>query len=185
MSAATLPDLRPGRELELVARHARPDDLADQGRVDAEVAEGLEQRLGGALRRLAGLALVRARAAQDAGVGEPVVGVLARRRVEEARRLRDVVGLERELRILDGRELVDEHRLVRRRVSDHVRVGLLAVDGRLLPRMAVGDVVEGLAPGQVVAGGARTAVTVRRAAPAVSRARWAERLEEGAEGGAR
>ena len=102
-----------------------------------------------------GLALVRPRAAQDAGVREPVVEVLARcRRVEEARRLGDVVGLERELVLRARLELVDEHRLERRRVADDVRVGLLPVDDRRLPRrVAVGGLVEGLAPGKVVARG--------------------------------
>ena len=41
-----LRDLRPGRELELVAGHARAADLADDRRVDAEVRERLDERLG-------------------------------------------------------------------------------------------------------------------------------------------
>ena len=41
-----LRDLRPGRELQLVARHARAGDLADDVRVDAEVRERLHERVG-------------------------------------------------------------------------------------------------------------------------------------------
>jgi hypothetical protein len=50
-----LSDLRAGCELQLVARHARPDDLADQVCVDAEVGQPLEQRLARALDRLRGV----------------------------------------------------------------------------------------------------------------------------------
>ena len=61
-----LADLRAGRELELVAGHARADDLADERRVDPEVGQRLQKRRRRALGRLAGLALVRARAPEDA-----------------------------------------------------------------------------------------------------------------------
>ena len=98
-----MPTFVPGRELQLVARHTRPDDLADQVRLDAEVREGLEQRLGGALDRLLGLALlgVGARALEDARVGKLVAGVLRRGHVEDGR------GPLGELR-LEVVELVDE-----------------------------------------------------------------------------
>ena len=91
MSAETLPTFVPGRELELVAGHARADDLADDRRLDPEVAQRLDERLGRALGRLAGLALVRARAPEDARVGQAVVGVLGSGRIEERRRLGGVV----------------------------------------------------------------------------------------------
>ena len=51
-SCATLATLVPGRELELVARDARPRDLADHGRLDAEVREALHEHLGDARARL-------------------------------------------------------------------------------------------------------------------------------------
>ena len=44
-----LADLGPGRELQLVAADVRAGDGADQLRLDPEVAERLEQRLGGPL----------------------------------------------------------------------------------------------------------------------------------------
>ena len=72
-------------------------------RLDAEVREGLEQRLGGALDRLLGLALlgVGARALEDARVGKLVAGVLGRGHVE------DGLGPLGKLR-LEVVELVDE-----------------------------------------------------------------------------
>ena len=42
-SCATFATFVPGRELQLVARHARAGDLADHGRLDAEVREGLRR----------------------------------------------------------------------------------------------------------------------------------------------
>ena len=70
-----LGDLRSRRELQLVACDARAGDLADDGRLDAEVRECLDEKLGDARRRLA--------------VG--VVGPL-RRLGEDARRGLDDVG---------------------------------------------------------------------------------------------
>ena len=75
MSCATLPTFVPGRELELVAGDARARDLADDRRLDAEVREALQQRLGdarGSPRRSG-----RCRASsgcRSAAVRQPVLG---------------------------------------------------------------------------------------------------------------
>ena len=52
MSAATFDIFVPGRELELVAGDARADDLADDRRLDAEVGERLDERVGDLAARL-------------------------------------------------------------------------------------------------------------------------------------
>ena len=101
MSAGDLRDLRPGGELELVAGDARSGDLADDGRLDAEVRERADEQL-----RRAGALLGRRSARglgtpQDRAVGQPVLG---------RRRLADVE--ERLLRVLGDRVQVgDEHRV--------------------------------------------------------------------------
>ena len=64
--------LRAGRELQLVARDARAGDLADDGRLDAEVREALDEHLGDALgllavRALAGLRLAGAASGRAGG----------------------------------------------------------------------------------------------------------------------
>ena len=48
--------LRPGRELELVARHARARDLPDHGRVDAELGQRADEEVGGLRARVADFA---------------------------------------------------------------------------------------------------------------------------------
>ena len=80
--------LRSRRELQLVARDARPGDAADEGRLDPEVLERLEQRLADAVGgRRVGLA-VRLRLVQEASVREHVLAVLLDLRdVEERRRV--------------------------------------------------------------------------------------------------
>ena len=80
-----LRDLRPGRQLKLVARDARPGDLADDGRVDPEVRERRDERLRD-LRALLGRGLARGgRAPEDGSIGKAVClgGDLGR--VEEGR----------------------------------------------------------------------------------------------------
>jgi hypothetical protein len=90
--------------------------------VDAEVGQALEQRLARALDRLRGVARDLLRAAQDARVGEAVIGVLARRWVEKRR------GLDRrELSLL---QLIEQDDRRRRRVRDDIGILLLAVDRR-------------------------------------------------------
>ena len=69
-----LADLDPGGELELVAGDARAGDRPDDGRLDAEVRQAEQQRLGDAPVRLAARARRRVGAAQHRAVGEPVVG---------------------------------------------------------------------------------------------------------------
>ena len=82
-SAATFETFVPGRELELVARHARARDLARRRRLDAELRRACAR----AGRRRARRVLLRRAAApasaEDRAVGEPVLGVL-RRRLEHA-----------------------------------------------------------------------------------------------------
>ena len=65
-----LADLRPGRELELVARDARARDLADERRLDPEAREAREERLGDAAARLAARARAGLRAAEERPVRE-------------------------------------------------------------------------------------------------------------------
>ena len=104
LQGGDLAHLRAGRELKLVTRHARADDLADEMRLDAEVGERLEERLGGALDRLLWIALlgVGPRALEDACVRKLVAGVLGRRHVEHGLGLAGKLGLE-------VVELIDEH----------------------------------------------------------------------------
>ncbi len=71
-----LRDLGAGREPQLVARHARAGDAADDLRLDAEVAERLDQRLGD-LVLVGGVgALALAGLAQQLRVGQPVAAAL-------------------------------------------------------------------------------------------------------------
>ena len=62
-----LRDLRPRRELQLVARDARAGDLADDVRLDPEVLERLDEELGDARGRLAGVVGLLGRPVEDAG----------------------------------------------------------------------------------------------------------------------
>ena len=117
MSAATFDTFVPGRELQLVARHARAGDAPDERRVDAEVLERLHERVADAVGD-GGIRLpVRLRPVQDVSLREDVLGVLGDLGdVEERRRiLLEVIGLdEQRLRLGadDVRELV--HRVERR-----------------------------------------------------------------------
>ena len=74
---ATFDDLRARRELQLVARDARAGDLADHGRVDAEVRERLDERLGDA-RAVVGVRAVAAGGdrRRSVAVRQAVLGVL-------------------------------------------------------------------------------------------------------------
>ena len=77
-SAATLPTFVPGASLQLVARHARAGDGADDAGLDAEVLQRLGQRGGDALA--AGVVgLHGARAREHRRVGQPVVAHRRRR----------------------------------------------------------------------------------------------------------
>ena len=80
MSAAIFETFVPGCELQLVARDARAGDAADEGRLDPEVLERLDERVADPVGRsrigLAG----RLRPAQQAAVGQHVLAVLLRRR---------------------------------------------------------------------------------------------------------
>jgi hypothetical protein len=106
--------------------------------------------------------------------------VLARGRVEERRGLGGR-GDRVELVLERLRELVDQNGLRRRRVSDHVRVGLGSVDGRLVGEMvAVGDGRRRRVDRRVADGADRAARGDRGLARDVRRA-----LEHGAEGGSR
>ena len=87
-----LPDLRARRELELVAGHARAGDLADHGRLDAEMRQAGDERLGDALAGFAVRAGARLRDAEQRRVGQLVVGVDALGRVEQ-RLLRVLLGV--------------------------------------------------------------------------------------------
>ena len=73
MSWAILPTLVAGRELELVATHVRAGDDAEQARLDPEVLERLEQRLGDDLAvadvRAAGLGLAALERLRVGGFG--------------------------------------------------------------------------------------------------------------------
>ena len=127
-----LGDLRPGRELELVARHARAGDLADHGRLDAEVRERLHEELGDARRGLPRVVAVLRGDAEDAGVGQLVLRVLRGHLVEERGRIleqRRRLGLERSglpagvrrndalpYHVREGRDRVDRRRERRRRL---------------------------------------------------------------------
>jgi hypothetical protein len=71
--AGDLADLDAGRELELVARDARAGDLADDGRIDVEVGEAGDERLGDAPARLAARPGPRLRLLQERAVREAVV----------------------------------------------------------------------------------------------------------------
>ena len=81
LEVGDLGDLGAGRELQLVASHARAGDLADDARLDAEVREGLDEHLGDPLAVVGELLRGRWRAVQNARVGQLVVAV-ARRDVE-------------------------------------------------------------------------------------------------------
>ena len=71
--------------MQLVTRHARARDLADDRRVDAEVLEGLDERRRGSLRDIPRDLVRSRRAAKDAAVGEAVLLVgLDRTDVEQA-----------------------------------------------------------------------------------------------------
>src|SRR5262249_18283851 len=65
-----LADLRARRELQLVARHARAGDLADHGRLDAEVRQARDERVGDALVLLAVRAGARLGLLQQVAVGQ-------------------------------------------------------------------------------------------------------------------
>ena len=82
-----LRDLRAGCQLELVARDARPRDLADDGRVDTEVRERRDERLGDLRARLGRGLARRGRAPEHGSIRKAIClgGDLGR--VEE-RRLR-------------------------------------------------------------------------------------------------
>ena len=83
-----LRDLRPRRQLELVAGHARPGDLADDRRLDAEVRQRRHERLRGALVRLVHARGDRGRRLQDARdpAGRRRPRRAGRRRARSARR---------------------------------------------------------------------------------------------------
>ena len=76
LSCVTLRDLGAGREPQLVARDARPGDAADDLRLDAEVAERLDQRLGDLVLVGGVRALALAGLAQQLRVGQPVAAAL-------------------------------------------------------------------------------------------------------------
>src|SRR5207247_5974996 len=79
-------DLRSGSELQFVPRHPRAGDLADDGRVDTEVLERLDEGGGCSLGNVAGHLARRRGAAENAAVGKLVLLVrLDRADVEEAR----------------------------------------------------------------------------------------------------
>ena len=72
--------LRAGRELELVARHARAGDAADERRVDAEVLERLHERLADRGRRRRDPAFpFDCDRCEEASLRQDVLGVLADR----------------------------------------------------------------------------------------------------------
>ena len=137
-----LGDLRPRRELQLVARHARARDLADHRRLDAEVRERLHEELRDARSSLARVVALLRRDAEDAGVRQLVLRVLRRHLVEERRRILEQsrrLGLERSgLRagvrrhealphdVREGRDGVDRRR-ERRSGTDRLRHTLVTV----------------------------------------------------------
>ena len=79
-----LRDLRPGRELELVAGHARAGDLADDRRLDAEVRERGHERVGRPLVGPLRAGRRGRRVFEDGAVGQHVLA-LGARGVEERR----------------------------------------------------------------------------------------------------
>src|SRR5262249_15918410 len=107
-------DLGAGRELELVPGDAWARDLADDGRLDAEVREAGDERVRDPRGRLAVRADAGPRAHEHAPVGQPVVGGRGGQ-------------LEQLLLRLVRRRLVGEGR---RLGADEIRVVLLDVDGR-------------------------------------------------------
>ena len=126
-SAATFDHLRARRELQLVARHARAGDLADDRRLDAEVRERGHERLGralvGALRAVAG----GRRDLEHGAVGQHVLPLRARDVEERGLLLGLVVRLDEQRRRL-GQPFGDDVRIV---VDD--------VDRRLVVRADSGD----------------------------------------------
>src|SRR6266540_3545868 len=119
---ACLPGMGARMRISVVARDARSYYLARHSRLDAEVGEGLDERLGRPLDGLLGLAVaIGARASQDARVRKAVAGVLGRGRVEEARL--------RQGRLVQVRELVNEDGRRGWSLADDVRIDELAVHG--------------------------------------------------------
>jgi hypothetical protein len=110
-----LRDLRPRRELELVAGHTRTGDLAHDGSLDPEVCERLHEQLGDPA---VGARLLRPlRATQDGAVGQRVLAL--RHRAGDVEQARLVV-------VLPERVRIDEQR--RRAFRDDVREVVLGVD---------------------------------------------------------
>ena len=77
LSAGDLRDLRPRRELELVAGHARAGDLPGHGRLDPELARACATSRSAVRAPVSPLVgRGRGRRAEERAVGEPVLGVL-------------------------------------------------------------------------------------------------------------
>ena len=130
LEAGHLRDLRPRRELQLVAHDARPRDLADDRRVDAEVRERARQllrdlRARGAVvarhgRRGFSSARSGSRYSPPAGTSKSIPSAFSSVGVRSSRRRRR---RDERRRLGGGRDR-----------CDHVGIALGGVDGRALPR---------------------------------------------------
>ena len=140
--------LRPRGELELVARHAGADDLADHRGLDAEVGERLHERVCDLAARFRRRGAVRPRLAEQVPVGEVIV--LDRwRGVEEALPVRRLLGVDlRERDQRRGLGRADHVRVVGGGVDERERSGVGGRDqlGRLVDDLAR-RAVEGAARG--------------------------------------
>ncbi len=164
-----LADLRAGRELQLVPRDPRAGDLADDGRIDAEVREAGDEGLGHTRIRLAGRAAAGLGLLQKAAVRKLVVGYRHGRLEQRLLGVLLVEGVRRLVRLLHE----EDRRRARDRVRDEIGVILSHVDRRLervLGRGQLGDLVHALGaltphPGvramELVAGAAKDGTEAR------------------------